>query len=189
LIRAAVRDTVAGPTRWEGVVFRKYQPRWPSHTAVIAYLALFVTLGGSSYAVGTGGSSDARRARAASESSVIGRFINHPVKVTGSPTTVLSLPQLPAGDYVILAKLVLVYDSAGIRCRVRAGGDVDLADVQSTSGGGGFAINASTMTVLHHSDVQFNARLVCRSVGFVDRFVRNLKLTAIQVNQLSTQPG
>jgi hypothetical protein len=170
----------------EDIVSRKYRPRWPSHATVVAYLALFVTLGGSAYAVGTGGTEDGPRARAASESSVIGRFNNGPVSTTNTPTTLLSVP-LKAGRYVILAKAILPNDARVVECRVSAGADFDRARLHNN---GGLSQEAFTLTVLHRSDTPFTARLGCWDNDPTTAWnMTDLKLTAIRVNYFSNSPG
>jgi hypothetical protein len=153
---------------------------------VVAYLALFVTLGGSAYAFGPGGRADSPRARAASETSVFGRFNNGPVTLSVEPKTVLSV-RVPAGSYVILAKAVLPTSGIVVECRVTAGNDFDRAQLNGDGSGPLLGQQAFTLTVLHRSSSSFRARLRCG--GDQGPNLRDLKLTAIRVNNLSNSPG
>lgn len=163
-----------------------HRPHRPSHATVVAYLALFVTLSGSAYAVGTSDEDRGPRARAASETAVIGRFNDGPVQTTNTPTTLLSAP-LTAGRYVILAKVILPNDARIVECRVSAGSDFDRARIHNN---GGLSQEALTLTVLHRSKAAFTARLRCWDDDPTTAWnMRDLKLTAIRVNSLSNAPG
>ena len=150
---------------------------------VVAYLALFFAFGGSAYAVGGG---DGPRARAASDTAVIGRFNDGPVATTNSPATLLSAT-LPAGRYVIFGKAIVPNDARQIECRLVAGGDFDRALLHNN---GGLSREAMTLTVLHRSDGRFTARLQCFDNDPGTAYnLTDLKLTALRVNSFSNRPG
>lgn len=153
----------------------------------VGYVALFFALGGSAYAVGAKEERPGPTARAASDTTVLGRYKDGPVQTTNTASTaLLSLP-LAAGRYIIIAKAVVPREGKEIECRVTAGSDFDRAKLFQHGGSG---TDVMTLTVLHRSDANFVARLTCADGDTTEGWnLRDLKLSAIRVNSFSNRAG
>ncbi|MCP4967063.1 MAG: S-layer homology domain-containing protein [bacterium] len=102
--------------------------------------------------------------------------------------TVVELPGLPAGSYVLIANTQIVSFEGGestVFCRLLAGGDFDAtsANLQPS------VLTPRTFTVVHSfaSDGGV-AQLQCDDQG-QNMTLRNTKITAIEVNNLTNVPG
>jgi hypothetical protein len=107
-----------------------------------------------------------------------------------SPTTVGTL-SLPAGSYVIFAKLWLQNEAAGswtasAVCNLTAGGDSDSSRIQAQSTSGYDLDLPMSLNVNHTGSSAFSAVLTCYgSGGSVTTFAINPAITAIRVGALN----
>lgn len=114
------------------------------------------------------------------------------VKSTSSstPTTVATLGKLPAGKYVINAKLYVFDENATedvIICRLAAEGDTDeIVNRISSSAKAGFAdsIGVYPLQVVHQFNGTGSATVSCFGVS-KEAFANHTKITAIQVSGLT----
>jgi hypothetical protein len=118
------------------------------------------------------------------------RFHDAPVSITGR-TLPLAL-ELPAGRFLVFGKASVRQD-AGKRmfCRLTAAnGSFDETDLRAS---GQPTRQAFTLTVLHLSSSPESVSLACegpdRFANTVDGTLRDIKLTAIEVGDVSNVPG
>ena len=116
------------------------------------------------------------------------RFHDAPVSITGR-TLPLAL-ELPAGKLLVFGKASVRQDAGSMFCRLAAaGGSFDETDLRAS---GQPTRQAFTLTVLHLSSSPESVSLACEGP---DRFantvgtLRDVKLTAIEVGEVSNVPG
>lgn len=105
-------------------------------------------------------------------------------------TTLLELPNLPAGSYLFIAKTWLKHEGASggqyARCQLTAGSDYD--STVGTVAGPGDGIPA-TWTVVHTFTNPTNtAYLECKDVGY-DVTLNDTKITGIRLDSVTNQAG
>jgi hypothetical protein len=119
-------------------------------------------------------------------SRAFGVFNDGPVTTTNDPAEILSM-DVPAGNYLLLAKATVFVSQVEFDCRLVAGGDFDEAELGNISGQGREVL---TLTLLHSSPTPFTASLQCpdndASTGYQ---ITDLKLNAIRVGRLRVNAG
>lgn len=122
-------------------------------------------------------------------SAAVGRFNNGPLWTTNDDAPLLSL-DLPAGNYVILAKATVFQTDDHIECRAVAGVDFDRAKLGNGDNSDAGTHELETLTVLHSSTTPFTASLRCQDQNPNERYeLTDLKITALKVAALSNTPG
>jgi hypothetical protein len=193
-------------------VSRKYIAYVARHH--IGLLALFVALGGTSYAVVAGSigsreikdnsvrSKDVRDGEIRSvdvhdgsllakdfgpgelPGQAFGRFKDGPIFTTDGRSDLIAL-SLPAGSYLIFAKAT-VFAPQAFECRLSAGQDFDRAQFGQPAPGD----EVLTLTVLHRSTAPFTANLQCPDNDPGQAFrLTDVKLHALRVASISNSAG
>jgi hypothetical protein len=119
-------------------------------------------------------------------SRAFGRFNDGPVFTTNDPADILSL-DVPAGNYLLLAKATVFVSQVEFECRLIAENDFDRAALGNISGQGREVL---TLTLLHSSPGPFTASLQCpdndASAGYQ---ITDIKLHAIRIGRLRVGAG
>ena len=164
--------------------------RRPSPAMVVALLALFAALGGSSYAAVSHqvGSAEAPAGFSVFKDNL--RLSTSLGQANQDAVRVARL-RLPAGSYVVVAKLFLSFplsfNTETVRCALVAGGDFDRA--QATHDGTD-AYTSLALNVVHRFTSPGLVDLNCGHVstaGATD--LRFIKVSAISVQSLSNAPS
>jgi hypothetical protein len=113
---------------------------------------------------------------------------------SGSPVTVATLANLPAGSYAIQAKLVADSESASedyTECTLAAGGDNDYADDYLGTGATGDSFRAVfAMQIVHTFTSTGSAVITChRSNSDSVAFVFEIKITAVKLGSIASNTG
>jgi hypothetical protein len=165
--------------------------RWrPSPAMVVALLALFVALGGSSYAAVSheGGSALAPAGFSVFKDTF--RLSTSSSQANQDAVRVARLA-LPAGSYVVVAKLYvsfpLSFNSETVRCALVTPTDFDRTQVTHD---GVDAYSSMSLNVVHRFPSAGFVDLRCGHVGTAGSAdLRFVKVTAISVESLSNAPS
>jgi hypothetical protein len=112
------------------------------------------------------------------------RFVNGPVAVPATLTTLANLSIAQAGNYVLISKAYVIgtADSGAVTCRLEAGGDFDVS--QATPSG---ALSPQTITNLvgHVFTAAGSVDFRCSRGGLGDASANFIKIAAIRVANLT----
>lgn len=111
------------------------------------------------------------------------------VPTGGTQQPVLTLTDLPAGRYVIVAKATVnngTNTERYVSCRLTAGTDTDDSDIGVGTNAGFLDLNSVSLTVVHEFGAPGSAVLSCNNNGATanDTLVGDRKITAIRVESL-----
>jgi hypothetical protein len=123
-------------------------------------------------------------------------FNNGPIdlKAKAEEQTVATLPNVPAGSYILIGKVMLENTNSGagveMRCFLRAGGDFDeSAALLDEDDGPGSYVQTLPFTVSHTFASPGTVTLGCEDSGAPDVVVYNAKISAVQVQTLARTSG
>lgn len=117
-------------------------------------------------------------------------YNNGPIDIPTGFTTLLTLPDLPAGSYLFIAKAWFHHGGASGeqygQCRLYAGADNDLTVATLVSSNDGIP---ATWTVVHtFTDPNNSAQLACDDGGN-DVSLNDAKITGIRLDAMTNQSG